>query len=100
IHRRYRRSIRQPLVSFAYLLASSYILNRDLHTAMTFLGVASVFFTNISAITIESGSVRYTMRQILSLSVIRSSWQWVPMDGIGLECGRDNFSPRRGRRNK
>ena len=47
-----------------------------------------------------SGSIRYTIRQLLRSSAIRSSWQRGPMEGIGRECGRDKFSPRCNDRSK
>jgi len=43
--------------------------------------------------TIASVSIRYIIRQMLSSSLIRNSWQRAPKLGIGLECGSAIFSP-------
>src|ERR1051326_6889931 len=44
--------------------------------------------------------MRYTIRQVLLSSWIRSSWHLFPIEGIGRECGRDNLSPACKRRKR
>lgn len=61
--------------------------------AMTECGVAAVVFWKTSDMTTASESKRYTMRQILLLSEMRSSWQRSPIRGIGREQGKDRLSP-------
>jgi len=40
------------------------------------------------------------MRQILLPSVMRSSWQCEPIEGMGLECGMASETPRCSSRNR
>jgi len=80
-------------VSVAYFVSRSYTFSLNLHTSKTRFGVLVDFFLNTSKITIASVSIRYIIRQMLSSSLIRNSWQRAPKPGIGLECGSAIFSP-------
>ncbi len=92
-HWQYLHATHFAQVSVAYFVSRSYSFSLNLHTSKTRLGVLVEFFLNTSKITIASASIRYIIRQMLSSSLIRNSWQRAPTLGIGLKCGRPIFSP-------